>query len=219
MYMYICIYKKKSKISGCKSKMKFDEQPSTSRNRNKKIIWFNPQFNQNVKTNIGKLFFKSVRKNFLKNHIFRKIFNLNTLKLSYNSMANLQSLIKQHNPKVLTDRKKLTRLCNCVCKDSCSLGGNCLSKCNVYKAEVTTTGKLKLYYEASDGDFKTRFNNHTSSLNNEKIQYEIKWSIAAYASLYKSGSRRCDLCLTEKLKIMKEDPELLLNKRSDFLSK
>ena len=27
-------------------------------------------------------------------------------------MANLQSLIKQHNPKVLTDGKKLIRLCN-----------------------------------------------------------------------------------------------------------
>ena len=34
-----------------------------------------------------------------------------------------------------------------------------------------------------------------------------------------SGSRRCDLCLTEKLKIMREDPELLLNKRSELVSK
>ena len=74
--------------------MKFDLQPSAWRNRNKKIIWFNPLFSQNVKTNIGKLFFKLVRKNFPKNHKFRKIFNLGTLKHSYSSMANLQSLVK-----------------------------------------------------------------------------------------------------------------------------
>ena len=33
-----------------------------------------------------------------------------------------------------------------------------------------------------------------------------------------SGSR-CDLCLTEKLKIIQEDPELLLNKQSELVSK
>ena len=51
------------------------------------------------------------------------------------------------------------------------------------------------------------------------LRYEIKWNIAAYASPYKRGSRRCDLCLTEKLKIMREDPALLLNKRSELVSK
>ena len=77
------------KYSGYNSKMKFDRQPSTWRNRNRKIIWFNPPFSQNVKTNIGKLFFKLMRKNFPKNHKFRKMFNLNTLKLSYSLMTNL----------------------------------------------------------------------------------------------------------------------------------
>ena len=113
----------------------------------------------------------------------------------------------------------------------------CLAKYIVYKAEATTTDKRKLYYGTLDGEFKTRFNNHTSSfrhksystdtelskyiwkLSKEKIQYEIKWNIAAYTSPYKCGSRRCDLCLTEKLKIMREDPELLLNERSELVSK
>ena len=40
----------------------------------------------------GKLLFKLVWKNFPKNHRFRKIFSLNTLKVSYSSMSNLQSL-------------------------------------------------------------------------------------------------------------------------------
>lgn len=32
-------------------------------------------------------------------------------------------------------------------------------------------------------------------------------------------SMRCDLCLAEKVKIMRKDPELLLNKRSEMVSK
>ena len=76
-------YKLALKHSVYKSKVKFDQQPSTRRIRNRKIIWFNPPFSQNVKANIRKLFFKLERKNFSKNHRFRKIFNLNPLRLSY----------------------------------------------------------------------------------------------------------------------------------------
>ena len=61
---------------------------------------------------------KFLYRNFPKNHKFRKLFNPNTLKLSYRSMANLHSLTKQ----LLTDEKKPIRLCNCRYKDSCSLG-------------------------------------------------------------------------------------------------
>ena len=97
--------------------------------------------------------------------------------------------------------------------------------------------KRKLYYKKSDGEFETRFNNHSSlfrhkrystntelskniwKVSKEKIQYEIKWNIAAYTLAHKCGSRRCGLCLTEKLKIMREGPELLLNKRSELVFK
>ena len=36
---------------------------------------------------------------------------------------------------------------------------------------------------------------------------------------YKCNSSRCDLCLTKKLKIMRENPELLLNKQSELESR
>ena len=89
----------------------------------------------------------------------------------------------------------------------------------------------------SDGEFKTRSNKHTRSLkherystdiglskyiwklSNDKIQYEIKWNIVAYPSPYKYDSGSCDLCLTEKLNIMREDCELLLNKQLELASK
>ena len=85
------IYKLALKHGGHAGEMKFDQQPSTRRNRNRKVIWFNTLFSQNVKTNIGTVFSILVQKNFPKNHRFRKIFNLNTFKLSYSSMTNLQS--------------------------------------------------------------------------------------------------------------------------------
>ena len=62
--------------------MKFYRQLSTRINRNRKTIWLNPPFRQSVETNTGKLFFKLVWKNFLKNDRFKKIFNLNTLNLA-----------------------------------------------------------------------------------------------------------------------------------------
>ena len=40
-----------------------------------------------------------------------------------------------------------------------------------------------------------------------------------YATSYKCGARRCDLCLTEKYVIAHADQEHLLNKRTESISK
>ena len=50
------IYELGLKHNGYKNEMRFDRQPSTKRNREIKINWFNPPFSQNMKPNIGKLF-------------------------------------------------------------------------------------------------------------------------------------------------------------------
>ena len=47
--------------------------------RKRKIIWYNPPFSLNVKTNVGKVFFKILRKNFPKTNPMSKIFNKNTV--------------------------------------------------------------------------------------------------------------------------------------------
>ena len=47
----------------------------------------------------------------------------------------------------------------------------------------------------------------------------LKWSIAAYASPYQCGTRRCDLSITEKYIIARADQERLLTKRTEFISK
>ena len=50
------------------------------------------------------------------------------------------------------------------------------------------------------------------------LEGSTTWEIAKPAAIYKSGSRRCDLCLTEKLMIAMAEPSSLLNKRSEIVS-
>ena len=76
------VYETVLKGSGHCSSMSYNNSNTQNarRNRNRKVTWFNPPYSQNVKANIGKLFIKLVRKHFLKNNKYHKIFNLNTLK-------------------------------------------------------------------------------------------------------------------------------------------
>ena len=97
--------------SGYKAEMKYETSENTNnRNRHRKIIWFNPTFSQSVKTNIGKIFLKLVRKHFPRHHKLHKIFNPNTLKLSYCCMKNISKIIKQHNATVLATSTTPKRL-------------------------------------------------------------------------------------------------------------
>ena len=63
------------------------------RKRKRKIIWFNPPYSKNVKTNVGKVFLKLLKKHFPTSHILHKIFNKNTVKISYSCMKNMNSVI------------------------------------------------------------------------------------------------------------------------------
>ena len=134
------LYKSALKSSGFNYSMKFEAPvENAKRNRNRKVIWFNPPYSLNVKTNIGKVFLKLVRKHFPRSHKLSKIFNLNTIKISYSSMPNVKNLIKQHNSKILNkDPDKTQRPCNCRIKEICPLNGKCLHQCKVYKEEVST---------------------------------------------------------------------------------
>ena len=101
---------------------------------------------------------------------------------------------------------------------------------------LTSKGSL-IYYGVSDREFKYRFNNHTNSfrhrhheqdterskhiwkLKDKGINFKVKWSVAAYASTYRCGSRRFDLYLTEEYLIARANHKNLLNKRTELFSK
>ena len=74
-------------LQGCgfNENIKYCPEESVSsrrrKNRSRNIIWYNPPFSKNVKTNVRKHFFKLLKKHFGKNHKYQKIFNKNNIKL------------------------------------------------------------------------------------------------------------------------------------------
>ena len=96
-------------------------QPQQTRNRKRRIIWFNPPFSKNVTTNIGKYFFKLLDRHFPNNHKYRKLFNRNTIKISYSCMSNMSLVINNHNKSILCDKVNEERTCNCINKNTCPL--------------------------------------------------------------------------------------------------
>ena len=103
------------------------------------------------------------------------------------------------------------------------------------KTDTDSTGKS--YIGLTEGPFKQRYNNHTLSfrdrkrenstelskyvwkLKDEHTSYKIHWTILAKAAAYNNKTKRCNLCLTEKLHIIRADTSTLLNKRSELISK
>ena len=69
--------------------------------RKRNIIWFNPPYSKNVKTNVAQKFLRLIDKHFPKTSKLHKIFNRNTVKVSYSCMPNVKSTISSHNNRVL----------------------------------------------------------------------------------------------------------------------
>ena len=94
--------------------------------RQRKIIWFNPPYSVNVKTNIGKTFLKLFDKHFRKTNKFHKIF--------MSKLAAVVYQIKSHNNRILSEEKTQDQpKCNCRQKDTCPLEGHCLDKELIYQ--------------------------------------------------------------------------------------
>ena len=225
--------------SGHQPVAEYVESVTPRKTRNRKVLWFNPPFSRTVKTNVGKLFLNLVRKHFTRQHHFCKIFNTNTLKLSYSCMPNVGNIIKQTNARNL--REPTTNRdgqCNCNAgEEECPLDGECLTSCIAYQADVTTEDSEHIYIGVTEGEWKTRYRNHVTSfghrqyeksselskfiwsLQDKGVDYSIKWSIAAHAHPYRRGTRRCDLCITEKTLIARSRHRGILNKRSEIVSK
>ena len=68
------MYEAALKDSGCVTEFTY-EKLLTKKKRNRKALWFNPPFSKNVKTNVGTLFLRLVRKHFIREHKFFKISN------------------------------------------------------------------------------------------------------------------------------------------------
>ena len=148
--------------SGYKHKLKYKANIDTASNKKQQkrnIIWFNPSYSKNVKTNIGKIFLNLIKKHFPPHHKFHKLFNKNTVKISYSCTRNIKSIINSHNAKILFPKKSTEqRTCNCLNKVNCPLEQKCLTTNIVYKAKVTSSNQNyqeKVYSGSCETTFKS----------------------------------------------------------------
>ena len=90
---------------------------------------------------------------------------------------------------------------------------------------------------ASPSKFKQRYANYIKSFRHEKYQSDtelshelwsikdnncnpnIEWEILRKYQTYKPNTKRCSLCLNEKLEIARYNGHNLLNKRSEVINK
>ena len=123
--------------TGHTANLEFNPNMPKEGNGKRNIIWFNPPFNKNVKTNIGKTFLKLVDKHFPRSSNLHKIFNRNTIKVSYSCTENMSMIIKKHNKKIINAKIRPTILtCNCQKKTECPLNGNFLQPSVIYMQQL-----------------------------------------------------------------------------------
>ena len=172
---------------------------------------------------------------FGKDNRYHKLFNRNTVKLSYSCMPNM--IIKSHNARLLSKGNGNRKACSCRNKIQCPLDGNCMQTFLVYEAEVITEAEKFRYIGLCEGDFKTRFNTHKSTFRNLKycystelskricarkdtnVEYAVNWKILQTPPARRCGSSRCRLCLSEKHHIITAKKANLLNKCNELMSK
>ena len=213
----------------------------TNRKRRRAIIWFNPPFSKSVKMNVGREFLRLIDKHFPTTNPLHKLFNRNTIKVSYSCMPNVKNIISRHNKKVLSQATAIHPPVKCNCRNpaECPLNQKCLSNNVVYAAEVKSKNgnEVKRYIGMTANPFKSRFSNHKKSFNHIKYEKEtelskyvwdlkrnqkdftISWSIMKSAPAYISGCKRCNLCIEEKLCLMQGDAKNQLSKRSEIFAK
>ena len=217
------------------------DENKNKKNRNRNVIWFNPPFSKNVKTNLGGKFLTLIRKHFPKGSELYKLFNTKKVKLAYSCCPSMKQIISTHNKKILQEEQNIYDEqggCNCEGGvEHCPFNGNCLIENVVYKATVNSQEGLKEYIGQTMNSFKTRFSNHKSSFNNwhkkkattlssyiwklkkNKIDYEISWSKEARAFPYQGGGAICNLCNMEKTLIVTNNPAVSLNRRTEIMGK
>ena len=229
------------KNSGFNEKLNYVPSQPQKKQRKRNILWYNPPFDLQVKTNLGKQFLSLLDKHFPPHHKLSKILNRNTVKLSYSCMQNIASRVSSLNVKQLnkyrSNDSESGQKCNCSSKAVCPLNGECLSECIIYQADAKPSiGDSRKYIGLCEPSFKGRYGDHTLSMKHRKYStktelsnfywsqkdhghdVEVSFSKLCQCSPYRSGAKYCNLCLWEKFFIMKGDGDLL-NKRDELVSK
>ena len=222
--------------AGYHHKLEFDENVedrTKKRKRKRNITYFNPPFNLDVKTKVGREFLKIVDSSFpVGNPLHGKLTRQN-LKISYSTTSNMRSQVSRHNSRLLSGRDVGAgagddeQLDPCVCTQFvCPLNGRCEVRNCVYQATVSSDDGRTETYVGVTKHFKQRYGGHRSDfahpenrlkttlskyiwkLKDENKNFNITWSIIDRGSLYNINNRRCSACVREKFHIIFDNPTL-----------
>ena len=156
-----------------------------------------------------------------------KIFNKNTIKLSYSCCRNISSKISSNNRRIINP-PPTNYGCNCRNRSTCPLDNKCLTPSIVYRANVSALNRPdKKYFRISETPFKDHYNNHmrdfrhkecVNSMELSKYIWKlclnisgeipsITWNVMSVVNCHpREGISR--LCLTEKLWLLKHKIKL-----------
>ena len=248
-------YETALKSSGYNKGLEYQDQDRQTNRRSKRkrwknMFWFNPPFNLQVKSKVGEEFLNIIDKNFPKGSRWERHFNRHTVKISYSCTKNIAAHIASHNQKLLSKTKKTEEVkgCNCRIRETCPVKGACLTKGLVYTATLEADNRSYAYIGSTANSFKQRYYGHKQDMDKEErngttlsrkvwelqksnpppSSLKLSWNIAHKCHPLKAGMPVCDVCLTEKTRILLghngPDPPLpnncqILNKRSEIYGK
>ena len=129
----------------------------------------NPSYSKTIKTNESMVFLKLLEKYFPTRHITHKIFNKNTVKISYNWMKNI------HNKNVLNPRT-MSFVYNWRNKESCPLSEDWLTPQLMHRATVTNdvNEDTKRYIGHADTFVKKRQSNYKRDFKYQEYRYSTR---------------------------------------------
>ena len=84
---------------------------------------------------------------------------------------------------------------------------------------IVSVPKRKFVLRNRNYSNSTELSKHIWILKDNNTKFTINWSILATAPAYSNKSKRCHLCLTEKLYLVRAKKPSLLNKRTELISK
>ena len=152
-------------------------------------------------------------------------------------MPNMATAVSGHNAKLLREDRPIDvqQLCNCRGgPQNCPFGGKCLEGVLYYnwatvtqvpdgKKEIYTgvTGRIfkkRLYEHNADmmkGETRTKstLSSHIYNLKNSGLNFEVSWEIKERSSAYNSTTKKCRICLKEKLHILYQREGATLNRK------
>ena len=193
-----------------------------------------------MKTKVREKILNLVKFSFPPSNPLHKIFNKNTIKISYRTTPNMSQIIAGHNRKLL-DKLSPKNVQPCTCrKQTCPVQGKCKQEGTIYQATVThaspETGKQetntyiglaatsfyqrhqnhKTTFKDKNHCTKSELSNHIWKLKELGLAFDVSWKIIDRGKKFSPTSKSCKLCTLERYYLICRPDLYTLNKNKEF---